>query len=86
MVKAKRRDYILNKSKIGYEVFSERALAFIRYRQHMIFPQNWEIKLERNEEKIKQIFFLTKLNCQVNFIYPIHSSKEETISSDVKNK
>ena len=26
------------------------------------------------------------MNCQVNFIYPLHSSKEENISSDVKNK
>lgn len=52
----------------------------------MILPQSMSINLERREEKFKQTFFLDKLNCQINFIYPIHSSKEENISSDIKNK
>ena len=52
----------------------------------MIMPQNMEITLERSEEKFNQKFFLTKMNSQVNFISPLHSSKEENISSDIKNK
>lgn len=52
----------------------------------MILLQNMAVNLERREEKFMQTFFFNKMNCEVNFIHPMHSIKEENISSDIKNK
>jgi len=45
-----------------------------------------DITLDRKGDNYKQAFFFLKKNCLVNFIFPLHSSKEENISSDIKNK
>lgn len=86
IIKSKSTDYLISFTKKGPEVQYERASAFSRFNKHMVFPQSLEITIDRTAETIKQVFFLQKMSGRVNFIYPLHSSKEENISSDIKNK
>lgn len=86
IVKCQRMDFEIQITKQGPQIFNERSENYTNYNQHMILPQNLDIHLDRLEENFNQVFFFTKTNCNVNFIYPLHSSKEENISSDIKNK
>lgn len=86
IIKGKNRIYQLHYTKLGYEIKSERSNTFLRFEQHMIMTHNRDIDIQRTEEKFNQIFFLSKNNSNVHFIHPIHSSREENISSDIKNK
>lgn len=88
-LKCKKRDYQIQVQKDDNDLpqmREESAQPFERCNQHMIFIQNLEIELERQGDRYNQSFFLSKNNCRVNFIHPLHSSKQENISSDIKNK
>lgn len=85
-IKCKATDYQIYFTKKGPEVQYERSAQFSRFNKHMIFPQSLEITIDRIAETFNQAFFLQKMSGRVNFIYPMHSSKEENISSDIKNR
>lgn len=86
VVKCQKMDYQIHITKQRPQVQYERSQVYTRHNQHMIMPQSLDITLERLQENFNQAFFFTKMNSNVNFIYPMHSSKEENISSDIKNK